>query len=73
MKILTRIWGISSTIHNGRVGDDLHALLVGLLHSLSSSDLRLDLQNDLIHLNTYQLAQEWEPWVTLRLGNPLSL
>jgi len=44
------------------VGDDLHSLLVGLLHSLSSSNLRLrDLHYDLIHLNTYQLAQEWEP------------
>ena len=65
---MTPIFGIcGSTIHDGRVGDDLHSLLVGLLHSLSSSDLHLcDLHYDLIHLNTYQLAQEWEPsWVRL--------
>ncbi|CAL1128009.1 unnamed protein product [Cladocopium goreaui] len=44
-----------------QVGDDLHSLLVGLLHSLSSSNLRLrDLHYDLIHLNTYQLAQEFQ-------------
>eukprot|EP00434_Breviolum_minutum_P026168 symbB.v1.2.023135.t1/scaffold2095.1/size89733/10 len=42
-------------------GDDLHSMLVRLLHSISSSDLRLlDLHYDLIHLNTRQLTEEFQ-------------